>query len=259
MKRFMDIQHFREVYLRKSPISFRYILLSLAVSVIINGAALCALLSIRTPLFFSRHNNILTVSITNISNKREKTQQNRKNKNSIQKTAVRKNTKQLPKSAKETVKTESPKNIIKEKTVHVQKIQHLNTTLPIRQKQAVSIKPVAKTGAFENRKSNAGSNLNIICISKDNCPHILSWIEKHKFYPLSAIYKQEEDRVALNFTIRPSGKITTINIEKPSKYTKLNLAAVKILENSSPIPLYFLGCIKRLPAKAQATIAFKLE
>ena len=156
----MDIRHFQEVYLRKFPISFRYILLSLAVSVIINGTALCALRSIRTQLFFSRHNNILTVSITNIiSDKRRKIEQNRENKNSAQKTAVRKNTEQHLKSAKKTVKIESPKNMIKEKIVYMQKVKHLNKNSQTRQKQAVSIKPVAKTGAFEDRKSNAKAKL----------------------------------------------------------------------------------------------------
>ena len=252
----MDTQHCQEAFLRQSPISFRYIILSAAVSVIINGAAFCALLSIRTPVLFSKYNNALIVNITDIQDKNKKIEQNR---NFAQQTTVKKNTKQHTKPTKKIVKAETTSDIIKEKTVYMQKAQHSNTNLQTQQKQRCSTKHEVKTDSFENKKGVAKANLSIVSISKDNCPYILSWIAKHKFYPLRAIYRHEEDRVALNFIINSSGEITAINIEKPSKYTKLNLAAVKILEKSSPIPSHFLNCVRKLPIKAQTTIAFKLE
>ncbi|WP_169309474.1 energy transducer TonB [Hippea maritima] len=96
-------------------------------------------------------------------------------------------------------------------------------------------------------------------ISKNSYPSIFNWISSHKFYPISAIYKEEEGRVNLSFYIKKDGTITHINTIKKS-YEELNKAALKILKSSSPIPADILKSARiKLPAYVVLAVTFKLE
>lgn len=89
-------------------------------------------------------------------------------------------------------------------------------------------------------------------------PQILSWVEKHKFYPQEAIFKGEEGKIKLTFFIDRSGYLKNIYILEKSPYDCLNKAAIKIINKSSPLPNALTANIN-LPAYAKINIVFRLE
>jgi len=93
-----------------------------------------------------------------------------------------------------------------------------------------------------------------IFLSEDGYPSIYSWIASHKFYPIEALFKDEQGSVTTMFTINTDGTLTNIKISKGS-FKSLNKATVKIIENSSPIPKRIL---KHSNLKLPATVIIKL-
>lgn len=64
-------------------------------------------------------------------------------------------------------------------------------------------------------------------------------LEQRKIYPQTAKMLEQEGTVVVGFTINIDGSILDIHIEKPSKFSKLNEAALKLIENIKkfhPIP-----------------------
>ncbi len=98
-----------------------------------------------------------------------------------------------------------------------------------------------------------------ILISEDGYPSIYSWIASHKFYPIEALFKDEQGRITAMFTINRGGTITGIKISKGS-FRSLNKATVKIIENSSPIPKKILEHSNlKLPATVILKLVFKIN
>jgi len=103
------------------------------------------------------------------------------------------------------------------------------------------------------------NKIRVVNISNRNYANIFMWINKHKFYPTEALYKEDEGKIELSFTINSNGKIVNINMQSPSQYDILNVAAIAIVKNSSPIPKRLLNSINSFPLKAQINIVFKIE
>ncbi len=106
---------------------------------------------------------------------------------------------------------------------------------------------------------NRENKFRVANISNRSYTNIFMWINKHKFYPTEALYKEDEGEIGLSFIINASGKIENIDVKKPSQYDVLNAAAKAIVKNSSPIPKRLLGKIGSFPLKAQINIVFKIE
>jgi TonB family C-terminal domain len=116
-----------------------------------------------------------------------------------------------------------------------------------------------KVGYLQTKPKKEDSLQNSIdsSINIENFPKIKSWIDRHKFYPQEAIFKQEEGIVKITFLIDRNRNITHIKIAKKSPSKSLNKAALKILKLSSPIPMSLLLNIN-LPIYAHINIIFRL-
>ncbi len=108
-------------------------------------------------------------------------------------------------------------------------------------------------------KKSKANNFRVVNISNRSYANIFMWINKHKFYPTEALYKEDEGKIGLSFTINSNGKIANINVKNPSQYNVLNAAAVAIVKNSSPIPKRFLEAVSNFPLRARINIVFKIE
>ena len=99
----------------------------------------------------------------------------------------------------------------------------------------------------------------IIFLSEDGYPSIYSWIASHKFYPIEALFKDEQGSVTVEFKINPDGTIMNIKISKGS-FNSLNNATIKIIRNSSPIPKKILAHSNlKLPATVIVKLIFKIN
>ncbi len=108
-------------------------------------------------------------------------------------------------------------------------------------------------------KKSKANNFRVVNISNSSYANIFMWINKHKFYPTEALYKEDEGKIGLSFTINSNGEIANINVKNPSQYDVLNAAAVAIVKNSSPIPKRFLEAVRNFPLRARINIVFKIE
>ena len=98
-----------------------------------------------------------------------------------------------------------------------------------------------------------------IVISEKGYPSIFSWIASHKFYPTEALFKNEQGIVTIQFTIDRNGKIINTKLTKKS-FKTLDTAAIKILEQSSPIPKKILSNSKlSFPATVILNLVFKIN
>lgn len=64
-------------------------------------------------------------------------------------------------------------------------------------------------------------------------------LEQRKVYPKTAKVLEQEGTVVVSFTINADGSFSDIHLEKPSRYSKLNEASLKLIENIkqfNPIP-----------------------
>ncbi len=126
---------------------------------------------------------------------------------------------------------------------------------PINPHPTKTYKPLRLSGTNGlHHERHCGENIVNINLLKS----IFEWIAKHKYYPVEAIFKEEQGSVLLKLTITTTGNITKVRIEHPSHYESLNRAALKMLKLSSPIPLRLLKGIK-LPARAQLKINYIIK
>ena len=127
-------------------------------------------------------------------------------------------------------------------------------------KEQISHKEGSSGKETKNLKGkNKIKSKKIIFLSEDGYPSIYSWIASHKFYPLEALFKNEQGSVTAEFTINPDGIITNIKISKGS-FNSLNNATVKIIRNSSPIPKKILAHSNlKLPATVIVKLIYKIN
>ncbi len=177
------------------------------------------------------------------------------------------------KKKKNAKKTEHRRNTIYSKRHHFKEITHkfkdkysmAFATLSEKEKQKYNDyhQSDLSTGIYTyKRKKNENKNsfrYSAINVSLKSHNGIFLWISKHKFYPIESLYRQETGKIGISFLINSSGFITKIDIDKPSQYTTLNMAALKIVHNSSPIPKNLLHSIKYFPVKAKINIVFNIE
>ncbi len=129
-----------------------------------------------------------------------------------------------------------------------------------RKKEQISHKEGSSGEGAKNLKGkNKIKSKKRIFLSEDGYPSIYSWIASHKFYPIEALFKDEQGSVTAEFTINPDGTITNIKISKCS-FNSLNNATVKIIRNSSPIPKKILAHSNlKLPATVIVKLIFKIN
>lgn len=65
---------------------------------------------------------------------------------------------------------------------------------------------------------------------------LLAWLEQHKRYPSAAKRRGQEGVVKLQFTIDEDGNVLSYKIIDSSRYSKLNNAVIKMIQNASPLP-----------------------
>lgn len=75
-------------------------------------------------------------------------------------------------------------------------------------------------------------------IAENYLGKILRKIEKSKYYPKTEQEKGHEGIVKLKFVLKRDGSIQNIELLKKVQYEKLNRAAINILNNSRPFPLF---------------------
>ncbi len=286
--------------MQQSPISFKFLLIGLAASVLINGAALYLFLFAYSHKLVTKrieNSRIVFVDMFKAIEKSQKDRQKNRHKMII-KQVSRKTAKPEMKSGVEIKhKTLTARLKTKQKVYHrhkmyashLQKSKHTQIALKKiyppankieRNRQKLKRKSLSKVVLSNAVLIKAGSNkhlaarrkkllalgkslrlckLKVMNISRSSNESIFLWINKHKFYPMEALYKEQEGKIGLSFTINSNGFITGININSPSGYNILNKAAVRIVKNSSPIPKTLLSSISSFPAKAKINIVFKLE
>lgn len=65
---------------------------------------------------------------------------------------------------------------------------------------------------------------------------LLEWLERYKRYPSSAKRRGQQGKVGIQFTIDQDGNVLSLRIIKPSPFTSLNKAALKMVKRASPLP-----------------------
>lgn len=73
-------------------------------------------------------------------------------------------------------------------------------------------------------------------IRNDYLVKLSIWLAKHKRYPMIARRKKQEDTVKVRFSIDAEGALVRYQILEASKYSSLNNAVEKLLQNASPMP-----------------------
>ena len=266
----------------QSPISFKTVLLSTAASVIVNGAAVIIFLFNSPHLFvYSQRNNIVPVYIVESAHNRKAHKNIKLSKAAFFKKSnyLSLQTNFLPiklKHKKKKAFLEHKKRTLLHKSSaiaarHYFRKRNINykkhNVIPVQLKRnndftVCKIKRAANTGnnntkGIVHAKKNTISR--IVNISSHNFNAIFLWISRHKFYPTDALYNEEQGRAKVSFIIKQSGIITNVNLLKSSKHSSLDKAAVKIIKDSSPIPVNLLDSLNKFPAKAQIYISFRIE
>ncbi len=257
----------------------------MAASVIINGAAVFLFFLSNTykTVLNKASDTVIRVNIISVSSRKRTNNINKQYALSYteQKNHTLKHSNQTPKfiktekstaSIRHTKQTPLKKDVIIKKNIH--KSQPLNVSKAKTKPKRASPKTNRHTNNPSNtytrttvsyayqpilRRKNISFSSKTLNISNSSYANIFMWINKHKFYPVSALYKEEEGKIVLSFVINSKGTISKINISKPSKYDSLNRAALKIIASSSPIPKTLLGSINDFPAKAVINIVFRIE
>ena len=226
-------------------------------AVLINSAAAAfILLPLNIHLKSNKTSQTYSVFIKNITNNQQKLKLNPGKNYKTIKTQTKP---QKPKAKKVKAKKKKVYHPIKKKDKIIKIAKILTTeskkTIPTWSNE----KSISKPNQIYNSTKTKASRNTPVKISKNSYPNIFDWIASHKFYPLSAIYNEEEGKITISFNINRNGKIENIKIIKGS-FKDLNEAAIKILNNSSPIPKEILtqSGIK-VPTKANINLIFKLE
>ena len=268
----MDTQRFQEAYLQKSHINFK-ILISFAASLFINGAAIISFLQLM-PLHLYLRSNVYDVSIINYHKIQNNLSQKKIPRKNSARTGINKQShKTYPKHTEKVLKQKrdsAVKNIHRKtliKTVKAKKIKHIKHALLavsdkskfIKNPTTINKNSTEKIQFKKQKNYPARHSFSEINISASSNQKLFSWIASHKFYPLKAIFNNEEGEVRMVFYIDKRGNIYGIKITKRS-YNDLNNAAIKILKDSSPIPARILASLeKQPPLKASLILKFKLE
>ncbi len=165
-------------------------------------------------------------------------------------------TRKPPQKHKKIKETRKPSAPMKEKVLENSITAKKETT----KKEQTAQKKENKGKGIKNLKGkNKIKTKRRIFISEDGYPSIYSWIASHKFYPIEALFKDEQGSVTVEFTIHTDGTITGIKISKGS-FNSLNKATVKIIKDSSPIPKKILKHSNlKLPATVIVKLVFRIE
>ncbi|WP_162138528.1 energy transducer TonB [Hippea alviniae] len=225
-------------------------------AVLINSAATAFIfLPLNIHLKSNRTSKTYSVFIKNITDNQQKPKLNPGKNHKTTKTQIKL---QKPKAKK----IQTKKKKVYRSTKKKRKTIKIAKTLTAKSKKTISTQSNEKSIGIQNQ-SHTSTKTTIrntpVKISKNSYPNIFDWIASHKFYPLSAIYNEEEGKITISFKINRNGKIENIRIIKGS-FKDLNEAAIKILKDSSPIPKEILtqSGIK-VPTKANINLVFKLE
>ncbi|MEM1412013.1 MAG: TonB family protein [Pseudomonadota bacterium] len=65
---------------------------------------------------------------------------------------------------------------------------------------------------------------------------VLAWLEQHKRYPRVSRRRREEAVILLCMAIDATGKVLEVRLEEPSRFDRLNKAALAMVERANPLP-----------------------
>lgn len=65
---------------------------------------------------------------------------------------------------------------------------------------------------------------------------VLAWLEKHKQYPRISRRRREEGVILLFIAIDADGHVLEVRLEEPSRFDRLNDAALDMVERANPLP-----------------------
>ena len=282
----MDTQRSQEACLLEFHTSSKgnYLPLSIFISILINISVLI-ILYLFHPRITALHNGAYTVDIVQ-TQKSENAAPTLKSRSNIQKinkphkthniAAVKKYyaSNIIDRGSKNIPIKHYANNILKKKTTQDAQTNSVNRTEKKTHKAVVknintgSIKDIStdkssvSTTMLSSRTYGA-KHISIkkpINISQSQNKNLYDWIASHKYYPMEALYKNEQGNVLLNFVINSNGTISLVKISKYSEYDSLNRAAVKIIERSSPIPKSVLNISKiKLPMTCLLKMTFKIQ
>lgn len=107
------------------------------------------------------------------------------------------------------------------------------TAEPDTQSSAANVQAAIKsTGRSDQRQSGGVKGT-----AKNYINQMNRWLAQHQSYPMAAKKEKQEGTVRVAFTIDRLGKVLRRSIEKSSGYALLDEAALKVLDDASPLPL----------------------
>lgn len=65
---------------------------------------------------------------------------------------------------------------------------------------------------------------------------LMQWLEQHKRYPRISRRRREEAVIVLFIAIDAEGAVLEVRLDEPSRYDRLNDAAIEMVERASPLP-----------------------
>ncbi len=269
----MDTQRFQEACLQKYHTNSKrtYVLFSIFISTLINFTFFVALYS------FLRQSKISVVNKTTYAVSIVQPENSKKNIISHNEILNKKRS-GIKSRISKTVKTPSPSmntsqtfvkscigKIADNKKSKKAMPKKLDSMLKLEKKHTdilLSKGKIHKNKRNNISKSNRTQNFqpNYINISQSNYKNLYYWIASHKYYPVSALYRNEEGSVVLSFKIDRNRNISFVQISKNSEYKSLNDAAVMIVKKSSPIPENVVSLSKiKLPSVCSLKIVFRIQ
>ncbi len=106
------------------------------------------------------------------------------------------------------------------------------TAEPEVQASAASVQAAIKSSGRSDQRQSGGVKGN----AKNYINQMNRWLAQHQGYPMAAKKEKQEGTVRVAFTIDRSGTVLRRSIETSSGYALLDEAALKVLDDASPLP-----------------------
>lgn len=106
------------------------------------------------------------------------------------------------------------------------------TAEPDIQASAASVQAAIKSTGRSDQRQSGGVKGN----AKNYINQMNRWLAQHQGYPMAAKKEKQEGTVRVAFTIDRSGTVLRRSIETSSGYALLDEAALKVLDDASPLP-----------------------